>query len=168
MGYCTGRSPSDLKRRNEPLSPFPWPSGKRIQRAFYTRALDLLQLQRFSDVLAAKSVETRNHSLGHGKGEHASYIGWPFPATNLQHRLNLPAEFDLQSPPVLVVSSLYDYNPPYSNAVKLHGQLPGSVLLTTRKKGHCSYTPHECQALRMMKEYLISGRLPAPNTIADS
>lgn len=113
------------------------------------------------------SIEAVAPSMRKGgafKDRVSSCLGWPFPPKNPPHRLQLP----LDIPPILIVNSLYDYRTPYASAVNIQSQVPGSVLLTTRSEGHCSYNKWGSEASGIIEEYLINGTLPAPGTIVDS
>lgn len=120
--------------------------------------LDFTEQERIIDMSNSSFLK-----IGIAKEAAASCIGWPFPPRNPPHRLNLPPEI----PPVLMVNSLYDTRTPYANAVSVQSQIPGSVLLTIRREGHCTYQRRSSDASRRMDDYLINLKLPAPGTIVE-
>ncbi|WP_394845522.1 alpha/beta hydrolase [Pendulispora brunnea] len=88
----------------------------------------------------------------------ATCRGWPIAVLNPQHRLSIQG-----GPKVLVVNSRHDFQTSYDNAVAVHEQIPGSVLLTYEGVGHGTYNRSPC--IRGQVElYLMTGLTPASDT----
>jgi pimeloyl-ACP methyl ester carboxylesterase len=69
--------------------------------------------------------------------------------------------------PILLVGGTHDPATPYSEAVAVSKQIPGSVLLAREGNGHTSYDSSPC-AHAAEDAYLISLTLPAPGTTCPS
>ncbi|MBV9163688.1 MAG: alpha/beta fold hydrolase [Pseudonocardiales bacterium] len=82
--------------------------------------------------------------------------GWP--VTDPPHPLRVN-----NAPAVLLVNSEHDPMTPYTGAVDVSRQIPGSVLLTYDGDGHTTYTQSACIRDRV-DNYLINLVTPAPNT----
>ncbi len=66
--------------------------------------------------------------------------------------------------PVLIIGNRYDPATPYRNAVKVHGLLPNSALLTLHGVGHTALGTNSCVASATAR-YLLTGATPAPGTV---
>ncbi|KAK4497470.1 hypothetical protein PRZ48_011921 [Zasmidium cellare] len=120
---------------------------------------DLVALQQFLDT-STSAV----HKFGNLAERATACIGWPFPPRNPPHRLQLPAD----TPPILIVNSLYDIQTPYVGALNVQSQIPNSVLLTTQREKHCSYDRWgTSKATRIIDDYLIAGELPDSGTVVN-
>jgi pimeloyl-ACP methyl ester carboxylesterase len=84
--------------------------------------------------------------------------GWPQPVVNPQHRLAVHG-----APGILMLNGRHDPATPYAWAVAVHGQLPGSVLLTYDGWGHGTYWKSRCVS-DAADRYLLTGGLPPAGT----
>ncbi|GAB7354919.1 hypothetical protein MBLNU459_g5546t1 [Dothideomycetes sp. NU459] len=125
---------------------------------------------------SSKSVaDTKNkNELGkvtapHTQGISQSYdlqlrcLGWPTALTNPPHL----AKIHGTPHPVLIVNAYYDPSTSYDWAVIGQKQIDDSVLLSRDGDGHTSYglAGH---ASKMIDEYLVSLKVPAPDTVVGS
>ena len=69
-----------------------------------------------------------------------------------------------EAPGMLIVNSLHDPFTGMPWAVRLHEQIPGSVLLTRKGSGHTSYFLHG-EAAQAMDGFLITGTMPEDGTV---
>jgi hypothetical protein len=69
--------------------------------------------------------------------------------------------------PVLVVGNLSDPATPYQGAVKVHGLLPNSALLTVHAWGHTSFGFSSC-AEETVTRYLVDLATPAAGTVCEA
>jgi hypothetical protein len=83
-------------------------------------------------------------------------LHWPAPLTNPETK-NTPVSPDV--PPILLVNTLYDHRTSYAEAVSVHEQLPGSILITRNATDHTSYG-HSEGVNALVDGYLIKGELP--------
>ena len=91
-------------------------------------------------------------------------IGWPEPLTNPPHRADVTG-----TPPMLIINATNDPSTAYPWAVALADEIEGSVLLTRAGDGHTStFLPAPSATVDAIVRYLITGELPAPNTVLDS
>jgi hypothetical protein len=90
-------------------------------------------------------------------------MAWPIQATFPE----VVPQFKNALSPVLLVNAYYDPESSYDWAVALQNEIPGSVLLTRDGDGHTSYLL-KGDAYRLMNEYLVDLKMPAPNTIVNS
>lgn len=100
-------------------------------------------------------------------GPWAQYQGlqcafWPVGPKNLQVRLTIGG-----APPILLVGGTNDPATPYADAVAVHEQIPGSVLLTREGNGHTSYFDSPCVQVAE-DAYLIDLVLPSAGTRCQS
>lgn len=63
-------------------------------------------------------------------------------------------------PPILLVGATGDSATPYAGAVKMHGLLPGSALLTVHDETHVSYDKEHVCVAKTVDAYLLEGKLP--------
>ncbi len=81
-----------------------------------------------------------------------------WPVTDPPHRL------DVHTPtPIVLVNSEHDPMTPYSGAVDVQRQIPGSILLTYRGDGHTTYTQSPC-IRTYVDDYLTTLTTPSPGT----
>lgn len=91
-------------------------------------------------------------------------IGWPALATNPQRRLSPRIA---ETPPILLVNSLYDPSTSVVWATAIQRQVPNSVLLTRSGSGHTSYQLRG-EAAAAIDAFLVDGILPEPATVVNS
>jgi pimeloyl-ACP methyl ester carboxylesterase len=87
-------------------------------------------------------------------------IGWPLPAANPPHRL------DVRGVPALMVHAVHDSSDPYSWAHSLAAQIRGSAMLTRLGDGHTSYYTSVC-ARTAVDQYLIRPQAPPDRVCAE-
>ncbi|MEV4317157.1 alpha/beta hydrolase [Actinocrispum sp. NPDC049592] len=87
-----------------------------------------------------------------------SCLGWPFPASNPQHRLDVHG-----APTILVVKGKYDVATPRDWNFAVSQQIRNSVLLQYDGVGHGQFRNSKC-AKGKIESYLIDRGLPAPGT----
>jgi pimeloyl-ACP methyl ester carboxylesterase len=85
-------------------------------------------------------------------------VGWPDPASNPQHPLQVHG-----APPLLMLSSRHDPATPYAWSQAAARQ-SGSTLLTYDGWGHGAYFKHSPCVTKAADDYLITGKLPARGT----
>ena len=122
-----------------------------------TSASDLLYKQQLADSIAP-----------HTQGATQSYmyqaqcLGWPAPVQNPPHFANVR-----DTPPILMVNSLYDPEASYVWAEGLRAQIENSVLVARVGDGHTSYVLAG-ESQRIMDAFLINGTVPEKNTVVYS
>jgi len=108
-------------------------------------------------------IATAPHTQGASQSWRAQTrcIGWPFPPVNPPRPLVVEG-----APPILIVNATYDPSTSMQWALEMSSQLPSAVLLLRQGYGHTTYAnPGESQVRDAIDEYLITGKLPPPNTV---
>jgi pimeloyl-ACP methyl ester carboxylesterase len=91
----------------------------------------------------------------------AGCIGWPAPVVNPPQPIRVQ-----DAPPILITNATHDPSTAYPLAVRLHRDLPVSVLVTRDGDGHTSYLAHGTSHTRdAIDNYLATGRTPPPGTV---
>lgn len=90
-------------------------------------------------------------------------LGWPTALTNPPH----VAKIHGNPNPILLVNAYHDPSTSYDWAVAGQKQIKNSVLLSRDGDGHTSYGLAG-EASKMMDEYLVSLKVPLPNTVVRS
>jgi pimeloyl-ACP methyl ester carboxylesterase len=91
-----------------------------------------------------------------------SCIPWPTPVAYPQRDTKIT-----NAPPILLVNSYYDPETSYEWAVALQAEIAQSMLLTRNGAGHTSYGLRG-ETARAINEYLLTLRMPPPNTVYDT
>jgi pimeloyl-ACP methyl ester carboxylesterase len=89
----------------------------------------------------------------------AGCIGWPAAPKNPQHAVHID-----DAPPILLVGNTGDPVTPVSGAESLSHGIEGSEVLTYDGVGHTAHMRDDC-ATKHIDDYLITGKLPASNTV---
>jgi pimeloyl-ACP methyl ester carboxylesterase len=88
-------------------------------------------------------------------------IGWPAPVVNPPRPIVVR-----HAPPILITNATHDPSTAYPWALRLHRDLPSSVLTTRDGDGHTSYLAHGVSHTRdAIDRYLATGRTPPPGTV---
>jgi hypothetical protein len=90
-------------------------------------------------------------------------VGWPTRVTNPPRPIQVR-----HTPTILITNATHDPSTAYPWALRLHHDLPSSVLVTREGDGHTSYlattTSHTRDAI---DSYLATGQTPPPGTVYD-
>jgi pimeloyl-ACP methyl ester carboxylesterase len=88
-------------------------------------------------------------------------IGWPAPVVNPPQPIVVR-----HAPPILITNATHDPSTAYPWALRLHRDLPSSVLVTRVGDGHTSYLADGVSHTRdAIDDYLAAGRTPPPGTV---
>jgi pimeloyl-ACP methyl ester carboxylesterase len=88
-------------------------------------------------------------------------IGWPAPVVNPPQPIVVR-----HAPRILITNATHDPSTAYPWALKLHRDLPSSVLVTRDGDGHTSYLADGVSHTRdAIDNYLATGRTPPPGTV---
>ncbi|HST82025.1 MAG TPA: alpha/beta hydrolase [Kineosporiaceae bacterium] len=88
-------------------------------------------------------------------------IGWPAPVVNPPQPITVR-----HAPRILITNATHDPSTPYPWALKLHRDLPSSVLVTREGDGHTTYLTHGPSRTRdAIDRYLLTGRTPPNGTV---
>jgi len=91
-------------------------------------------------------------------------IGWPAPVANPPQPIRVR-----HTPTILITNATHDPSTAYPFALRLHRDLPASVLVTREGDGHTSYLAHGTSHTRdAIDNYLATGRTPPPDTVYDN
>ena len=113
------------------------------------------ELDRYRRTLARIAPHTK---LSPFWSDVTSCLGWPFPAHNPQHRLDVHG-----APTILVVTGKYDVATPREWNFAVAQQIRNSVLLQYDGVGHGQFRNSKC-ARGKIESYLIDRELPAYGT----
>lgn len=114
------------------------------------------ELEVYRRAAAAFAPDVKVNSLGWRAV--TGCLGWPDPASNPQHPLQVHG-----APPLLMLSSRFDPATPYAWSQAAARQ-SGSTLLTYDGWGHGAYAKGSACVTKATDDYLITGKLPARGT----